>query len=124
MSPPILYTATTTSGADISSLTLNVGQTGQIDLIQEFANPAPTYSVVSGPSGITVDPTTGLVTYTPGPADIGQQIVTFAATNSAGTSTYQFVFDVLALNPTVTVSGGSITYDGNAASGQRHRSRR
>ena len=39
-SPPILYTATTTSGADISNLTLNVGQTGQIDLVEESANPA------------------------------------------------------------------------------------
>jgi hypothetical protein len=113
MSPPDLFTATTTSGADISSLTLNVGQTGQIDLVQEFANPAPTFSLVNGPSGITVNPTTGLVTYTPSPSDIGQQIVTFAASNSAGTSTYQFVYDVLALQPVVTVSGGSITYDGN-----------
>ncbi len=112
-SPPDLYVATTTSGADISSLTLSVGQTGQIYLIQEFANPAPTFSLVNGPNGITVDPTTGLVTYTPGPTDIGQQIVTFAATNSAGTSTYQFVYDVLALNPTVTVAGEQITYDGN-----------
>src|SRR6202043_2608172 len=85
-----------------------------IDLIQEFANPAPTFSLVNGPGGIMVDPTTGLVTYTPGPSDIGYQIVTFAATNSAGTSTYQFVYDVLALQPTLAVSGGSITYDGNA----------
>ena len=66
-SPPDLYVATTTSGADISSLTLNVGQTGQIILIQEFANPAPTFSVVTQPpsGGVSVNPTTGLVTYTP-----------------------------------------------------------
>jgi len=114
LSPPDLYVATTTGGADISSLTLNVGQTGQIYLIQEFANPAPTYSVVSGPSGVSVNPTTGLVTYTPSPADIGYQYVTFAATNSAGTSTYTFVYDVLALNPTVTITGGPIVFDGNA----------
>jgi MBG domain/Kelch motif/Immunoglobulin domain/Galactose oxidase, central domain len=110
--PPDLFTATTTSGADISSLTLNVGQTGQIYLVQEFANPAPTFSLVSGPGGITVDPTTGLVTYTPSPADIGYQSVVFAATNAAGTSTYTFLYDVLALNPTVTVNGGPFTYDG------------
>src|SRR5262249_10734313 len=110
---PVLFTATTTSGADISSLTLNVRQTGQIDPVQEFANPAPTFSLVSGPSGVSVDPTTGLVTYTPGPADIGSQSVVFAASNVAGTSTYTFVYNVLALNPTVTVSAGAVTYDGN-----------
>jgi hypothetical protein len=112
-SPPVLYVATTTSGADISSLTLNVGQTGQIYLIQEFANPAPTFSLVTGPSGVSVNPTTGLVTYTPSPADIGTQAVTFAATNVAGTSKFTFYYFVLALNPTVTVSSGPFTYDGN-----------
>ena len=55
---------------------------------------------------MSVNPTTGLVTYTPSPADIGNQPVSFAATNSAGTSTYTFYFNVLALNPTVTVTGG------------------
>jgi len=115
-SPPDLYVATTTSGADIGSLTLNVGQTGQIYLIQEFANPAPTFSVVTQPpsGGVSVDATTGLVTYTPTVADLGNQPVTFAATNVAGTSQYTFYFDVLALNPTVTVSAGPFTYDGTA----------
>ena len=98
----------------ISSLSVNVGQTVQIDLIQEFADPAPTYSVVSGPSGVNVNPTTGLVTYTPKPADIGNQAVTFAATNRAGTSTYIFYFDVLALNPVLTVTGGEFPFDGNS----------
>ncbi len=112
-SPPILYTATTTSGADISSLTVNVGQTAQIDLVQEGANPAPTFSLVSGPAGISVNPTTGQVSYTPAPADIGVQDVVFAAGNSAGTSTYTFVFDVLALNPTIAVTAGEVSYDGN-----------
>lgn len=111
-SPPDLYVATTLSGADISSLTLTVGQTGQIRLIAP-ANPAPTFSVVSGPSGVSVDATTGVVTYTPVVADLGQQAVVFAATNPAGTSKYTFYFDVVAINPTVTATGGTFTYDGN-----------
>jgi hypothetical protein len=111
LSPPILYVATTTSGADISSQTLNVGQTGQIYLIQEFANPAPTFSVVTQPpsGGVSVNPTTGLVTFTPTVADLGNQAVTFAATNSVGTSRFTFYYSVLALNPTVTVSSGPFT---------------
>jgi hypothetical protein len=112
---PDLFTATTTSGADISSQTLYVGQTGQIYLVQEFANPAPTFSAVTQPpsGGVSVNPTTGLVTFTPTLADIGNQYVTFAATNSVGTSDYTFLYQVLALNPTVTVSSGPFTYDGN-----------
>jgi hypothetical protein len=112
-SPPILYAATNVNGALISSQTLNVGQTGQIFVVQEGANPAPTFSVVSGPSGVSVNPTTGLVTYTPSPADIGNQPTTFAASNVAGSSTFTFPYFVLALNPTVTVSSGPFTYDGN-----------
>jgi hypothetical protein len=113
--PPILYVATTTTGADISSQTLNVGQTGQIILIQEGANPAPTFSVVTPPNGpMTVNPTTGLVTYTPSLADLGTQPVTFAASNVAGTSTWTFYYFVQAIKPAVTVTGSPVTYDGNA----------
>ena len=121
-SPPDLYVATTLSGADIGSLTLNVGQTGQINLIQEFANPAPTFSDVTQPpsGGVSVDPASGLVTFTPTAADIGNQPVVFAASNVAGTSDYTFYFYVQANPPAVTVSGGPFTYDGNphAAVGQ------
>ena len=116
-SPPDLFVVTTISGADIGSQTVNVGQTVQNYLIQEFANPAPTFSVVTPPNGaMTVNPTTGLVTYTPSAADIGYLPITFAATNSAGTSTYTFYYNVLALNPTVTLSGLTYTFDGNTHS--------
>jgi MBG domain/Kelch motif/Immunoglobulin domain/Immunoglobulin I-set domain/Galactose oxidase, central domain len=117
---PDLYVATTTSGTDISGQTLSVGQTGQIILIQEFGNPAPTFSVVSStepPSGgvTVVNPTTGLVSYTPTVADIGTQAVQFVATNSAGTSApYTFYYYVQADNPTLTVAPEAVTYDGNA----------
>src|SRR5262249_18616116 len=46
-------------------------------------------------------------------ADIGNQYVTFAATNSVGSSQLTFLYAVQALNPTVTVSDGPFTYDGN-----------
>jgi hypothetical protein len=115
LSPPDLYVVTTVSGADIGSLTVNVGQTVQVKLVQEFANPAPTFGVANGPYNLSVDPTTGVVTYTPGVADIGNQIFTFTASNSVGTSTFSnFVFVVQANQPTVTLSDGPFTYDGNA----------
>jgi large repetitive protein len=51
-----------------------------------------TYSLVSGPAGMTVDPNTGLGTWTPGKSDAGNTSVTVAETNSAGTSTLTFIF--------------------------------
>lgn len=50
------------------------------------ANPAPTFSLVAGPSTMTVDPVTGLLDWTPTAADVGSQTATVAATNSVGTA--------------------------------------
>jgi hypothetical protein len=113
LSVPSLWGTTTTGGAVISSLALNVGQQGQIYLLAN-GNEAPTFSVVSGPSGVTVNQTTGLVTYTPVAADIGNVVVTFKATNSVGSSTHTFTFVVSALVPTITAASGPFTYDSNA----------
>jgi hypothetical protein len=102
-------------GTNLAYLTLSVGQTGQITLYQEFGNPAPTFSVVTQPpsGGVSVNPVTGVVTYTPTAADIGTQDVTFAVSNVVGTSDFTFPFVVQALQPTITVGGGPATYDGN-----------
>jgi hypothetical protein len=48
--------------------------------------PAATFAVVSPPSGMTLDPNTGIVTWTPGAADLGTTSVTFQATNPFGTT--------------------------------------
>jgi hypothetical protein len=103
-------------GTNLAYLKLNVGQTGHIPLFSEGGNPASTFSVVTQPpsGGVSVDPVTGVVTYTPTVADIGTQYVTFALTNIVGSSTFTFPFIVQALQPTLTVSGGPVTYDGNA----------
>jgi hypothetical protein len=103
-------------GTNLAFLRLSVGQTGQIGLYVQGGNPTPTFSVVTQPpsGGVSVNPVTGVVTYTPTAADIGTQVVTFAASNSVGTSNFNFPFIVSALNPTVTVSGRSVTYDGNS----------
>jgi hypothetical protein len=44
--------------------------------------PAITYSVVNPPSGMTVDPVSGIVTWTPTAANVGTTSVTFQATNT------------------------------------------
>jgi hypothetical protein len=48
--------------------------------------PAITYSIVSPPAGMTVDPVGGLVTWTPDASEVGSTYVTFQATNTFGTT--------------------------------------
>ena len=50
------------------------------------ANPVATFSLVSGPAGIVVNATTGLLQWTPAPADVGLQNILVQATNSVGTT--------------------------------------
>jgi hypothetical protein len=100
-----------------------------------------TFSIVSGPSDMTVNPTTGLVRWTPSPADAGTTSVTFRATNSAGTTDVKVSFTTYtsqapaevrisgwsAGKPTVswtapanavTVTGYKVTVANNAQGGQ------
>jgi hypothetical protein len=49
-------------------------------------NPRPTFSLVSGPEGMTVDPVSGLVKWVPGLTDIGSVPVTFRASNIVGST--------------------------------------
>jgi hypothetical protein len=61
--------------------------------VTDYSHQPSTFSIVSGPSGMTVNPTTGQVHWTPSPADAGTTSVTFGATNSAGStnSTVSFI---------------------------------
>ena len=64
------------------------------------ANPQATFSLVTAPQGMTLDPITGLISFTPGAADIGTQTVTVRATNFAGQTDQTFSFAVLIPAPT------------------------
>ena len=58
-------------------------------------NPPPTYGLVSGPAGMSVDYYTGAITWTPtGLAQIGSIPVTIRASNYAGTTTWDFAITV------------------------------
>jgi hypothetical protein len=50
------------------------------------ANPAPTFSLVSGPATMTVDPVTGALQWTPTASDTGLVTATVSATNSVGST--------------------------------------
>jgi hypothetical protein len=99
------------NGAVMSSASVEVGQTLQVTLLG-YGNPAPTYTMVSGPSTMSLDSQTGVVTYTPAANEAGTVSATFTATNSVGSSTATFSFQVLS-QPTIVVTGGTFTFDGN-----------
>ncbi|MGA2497249.1 MAG: dockerin type I domain-containing protein, partial [Tepidisphaeraceae bacterium] len=98
-------------GAVMSSASVEVGQTLQVTLLG-YGNLSPTYAMVSGPATMSVNPSTGVVTYTPGADEIGYATATFTATNSVASSTATFTFHILA-RPAVVVTGGTFAYDGN-----------
>jgi hypothetical protein len=98
-----------------SPLNVTVGQTVQLS-VSGYGNPAPTYFVGSVPSFVSIDPNSGVISISPTAADVGTFTATFQATNSLGTVTSNsLLVRVLAL-PTVVVTGGSFTYDGNTHS--------
>ena len=96
----------------MSSASVEAGQTLQVTLLG-YGNLSPTYTMVSGPSDMSVDPTTGIVTFTPNASQIGNVSATFTATNSVGSSTATFTFQVLSI-PTVVVNNSTVTFDGYA----------
>ncbi len=64
--------------------------------------PRPTFSLVHGPAGMTVNATTGVIAWTPTLAQAGAQTAVVRATNSAGFAEQMITFNVLAVAPDIT----------------------
>jgi hypothetical protein len=86
------------------------------------ANPQATYALTSSPTGMTIDPNTGLLSWTPTPAQPGTYTVTVQASNRAGQTSQTYNLTVRQAPPTVptglTVTGvdySSITLSWNAS---------
>ena len=76
--------------------------------------PVPTFSLVSGPVGMTVNPTTGLVSWTPTGGPLGLMNATIRASNSEGVANLTFSIEVFAagsdlLIPTIVPTYQSLT---------------
>jgi hypothetical protein len=75
-----------------------------------------TYSVVSGPSNVSINAKNGVVTFTPTASEVGTVNVTFKASNALGSVTQTVQIDVAAYptlaKPTVKLSAASATYNG------------
>jgi autotransporter-associated beta strand protein len=100
-------------GALVSSDTVEVGQTANVTM-QFYGNEPPTITMLSGPPTMSINPSTGVITYTPAASEygLGPVTATFQAVNSTGTATASFTFNIIA-RPTLVVSGGTFTFDGN-----------
>jgi hypothetical protein len=108
------YLAVTTTSAPVISTN---GQTSVVanhaSGLQVFATGNPstiTFSVVSGPAGLSINPNTGVVTWTPTADQVGTDPVTFEATNAIGTTD-------LSLNLTVTPDLPVLSYQINPGGG-------
>jgi hypothetical protein len=97
--------------ASIPDATINVGKTFTYQAIAS-GTPAPTYSLSKYPAGMTIDPTTGLITWMPTVSQT--RTVTVVAANSAGRSSKSFtitvtnyVAPVIATPPMLTATAGA-----------------
>ena len=105
--PVIGWTVTNPNGGAIIA-----NQPVVIQLTNYNADPA-TYSLVSGPAGMTVDPNTGLANWLPSASDVGSFTATFRATNSVGPRDVVVPIHVLFSGPVTNVS--AIVVNGNAS---------
>jgi hypothetical protein len=80
--PSLGYTITSAAGAGSAI----VGSPVTIQLSNTYGQPV-TYSMLSGPSGMTFDPATGTARWTPVPSQAGSVTATFVGANAAGSRT-------------------------------------
>jgi hypothetical protein len=96
------------TGTSLPAATAGAAYTATVPAI---GAPAPTFSLVSGPAGLTVS-STGVISWAPTTAQLGTQAVTVQATNAAGSATQTIS---IAVNPDTTpptvpvLSVGTIT---------------
>ncbi len=64
---------------------VTLGQTYTYD-VQATGYPLPTFSLQNAPAGMTIDPATGLISWTPAAGQMGQFSFTIVAENSEGTA--------------------------------------
>src|SRR6516165_3421549 len=61
-----------------------------------------TFSILAGPSTASINYNTGVITYTPGPSEVGASSITIEASNALGSVTQTIPFNVAAYSPRAT----------------------
>ena len=112
LAPPVIISTPVTSVYLGLPYTYDVNATG---------NPAPTYSLDTFPAGMTINPTTGVIDWTPASADPSVPVVVRASNGVLPDDTQSFSISVVAVPPEIISSpvtnvylGLPYTYDVNA----------
>jgi hypothetical protein len=74
--------------------TINVGDVYRYNVIAT-GDPAPAFSLDVRPDGMAIDPATGLLTWTPGPGQLGLQNISVRAANSVGFDVQSFIIEAV-----------------------------
>jgi hypothetical protein len=108
-SHPVRITATNSAGTGEQNYTLEVYKTPIIAAIPNQltgpnkpfwyqtsvdSRPAPSYAINAGPSGLIIDPTSGLIYWTPSDQQLGTHTVLFEASNRFGKHQQSFEIEV------------------------------
>ncbi|MDD5457792.1 MAG: putative Ig domain-containing protein [Phycisphaerae bacterium] len=111
--PPQIISASVTQIAAGNAYVYDVNATGL---------PSPVYSLIESPVEMTINASSGLIQWNPGPADINEYNIIVRAENFAGLDEQSFILEVLPAVPVITSSpvteifvGTIYTYDVNAA---------
>ena len=110
----VVYDSTAPSSVVSSAVTTaNVDRPYLSDLINDEEGSGLTYTLVSGPSGATINTTTGVLNWTPSSGQVGTQNFDIRLTDLAG-NTRQESFDVtVAGTPVVEIALGVTDLQGN-----------
>ena len=82
---PVIFTLPDTEAAINQPYTYNVGAAG---------SPVPIYQLLTAPSGMTIDPVNGQISWTPNSGQSGANPVSVEASNAAGTDVQSFSINV------------------------------
>jgi hypothetical protein len=86
---------------------IKVGEQYTYD-VEATGDPAPKFSLTKSPDGMTIDPTTGLIEWTPTNEQLGGNSVTIEAINTAGIDTQTFTIEVLAVEAEIDIDPDSL----------------
>lgn len=103
LSPPVSFRYTFNGGISVP-VSIPARSLLEIQLTCS-ANPAATFSIVSGPATMVLDELTDVVSWTPTPEDVGAHVAVFRAANSVGTADLTVPITVVADIPRLSVQG-------------------
>ncbi len=110
------YGYTLNGGAVVSSTTVEIGSTSLISAHFD-GNQAPTYSLINAPATMSINPVSGLLTYSPAANEVGVVNISIRATNSVGSANASFAFNVVAHSTVVVLNGPLTVQSGTLDSG-------